>query len=130
MYRSNVHHNDWSLDKCVIYFSKDSGLWVAHGVTTDQLGTGDSVLDACVSYLRNIKTLLNARKQDDSIAVHRNAPNRIQVMQEVAIPVPKEITDIATKIVNGKWPHELTCDITSPDSSVYGFELEGSQVEK
>ena len=41
-------------DICLIYFSEDDNCWVAHGLHTDQIGTGDWFVDALADYLVGI----------------------------------------------------------------------------
>jgi predicted RNase H-like HicB family nuclease len=91
-------------DTCVIYESKEDGCWIAHSLCTDQIGAGESVVEALVELMRAIEGLLQLARQEGDIQVLREAPPQIQRLAEKADPLPGEILDIAHKMVHGQWP--------------------------
>jgi hypothetical protein len=100
----------------VIFHSKEDRCWIAHGLHTDQIGTGDSVLDALTDAIRGIDAVLLIAHDDPTIAYLREAPKEIQKLAKKAKPLPREIYEIAHRKVRGQWPSEIPVDI-SPDSS-------------
>jgi hypothetical protein len=95
-------------DVAVIYPSThDKGKWVAHSLITDQIGVGDSVLDAFVDLRRALRTLLDAAHEDSSIEVFRAAPEEIRKKLLHAKKLPAEIIEIADMQVTGTYDVSL-----------------------
>lgn len=101
-------------DTCVVYFSKADGCWVGHSLRTDQVGTGDCVLEALADLLKAVKGLLELKAEDPDIEVLRRAPDKIRRMAEKAEPLPRELYEIAHKMVQGDWPGDIPVDVTPP----------------
>jgi hypothetical protein len=93
-------------DSVVIYFSEDDNCWVAHGLRTDQIGTGESIVDALADVLKAVQAVYEEALNDGSLAVHRDAPKEIQEMFETAKDLPGEIFEVAYKMAHGKWPED------------------------
>lgn len=91
-------------DMCVIYESREDGCWIAHGLRTDQIGTGGSVVEALADLIRAIDQIRELAQHDASVAVLRPAPADIQKMAHDARDLPHEIYEIAYRMVTGKWP--------------------------
>jgi hypothetical protein len=91
-------------DTFVIYHSPENGCWLAHSIETDQVGDGESVLDAIVCLMRSLETLHREAKKDPTIQVWRKAPLKIRRMATAAKALPIEIMEIAHKRVHGHWP--------------------------
>jgi len=97
-------------DLYLIYESEEDGGWVAHSLRTDQIGTGDSIVEALSDLMRGIKNLLELAREHDDVEVLRDAPQKLQREAEKAKPLPREIYEIAYKKVHGSWPEELKID--------------------
>lgn len=92
-------------EKCVIYESAESvGLWVAHGVRTCQIGTGQNPQTALANFIKAIYVVSTLSVSEYN--VFRNAPDRIHNYLTEAIPLPNNIRQKAMiaahqKRVNG-----------------------------
>ena len=100
-------------DPCVIYESTADKCWIAHSLRTDQIGTGDCVLDALVDLMRAIHALLEIATKEDDIEILREAPAEIQRKAQDAQPLPEEIYEIAHKMVTGAWPSGIEAGFTA-----------------
>jgi len=87
-------------DTCVIY--QDGHEWVAHSIMTDQIGVGDSVLDAYVALRRALTALLEAASDDPAITVFSLAPPAVRQRALKAKPLPRELLEIAEMRLGGK----------------------------
>jgi len=94
-------------ETCVIYESAEDGCWVAHGVRTDQIGTGDCIVDALVDYMRAIVEVLRVAAKGKNITIYRLAPPEVRDLAKKAAALPKEIYEIAHRKVFGKWPADI-----------------------
>lgn len=110
-------------DKCVIYESRQDNCWVAHSLRTDQIGTGDCVVDALADLLKAIGQILNLANQENDVAVSREAPARIQRMVQTAQPLPREIYEIAYKRVHGEWPEDFKPNFKTPHRRKYKADI-------
>ena len=90
----------------VIYESREDGCWIAHGIRSDQIGTGDSVVEALADAIRAVGQVVSLANEDPTIEPFRGAPARIRKMAERAAPLPGEIFEIAHKMATGEWPRE------------------------
>ena len=95
------------VDRCVIYYETHDKCWVAHSLRTDQIGAGDCVVDALTALLRAVDFVLKDAAQDHTLAVFREAPKDIQDIANSAETLPREVFEIAHKMVRGKWPQSL-----------------------
>lgn len=96
------------VDVAVIYPSPQTkGRWIAHSINTDQIGVGDCVLDAYIELVRALTALLTAANTDPSIEVLRRAPDDICEKLKTAKALPKEILEIATLRLTGRFPVTL-----------------------
>jgi len=110
-------------DRCVIYESAADKCWIAHSLGTDQIGTGDCVLDALVDLMRAIHTLLEIAAEEDGITIFREAPAAIRQKTEDAQPLPGEIYEIAHKMVTGDWPSDLQLGVTAQHPKRWETEI-------
>ena len=99
--------NQCQLEDCLIYKSTSQGYWVAHGLHTDQIGTGDCVLDAYVDYLVGIRNLKKLQEEDCTIEIKREAPKEILKRAEKARPLPEELYQVAHRRLCGTWPNDI-----------------------
>jgi hypothetical protein len=98
-------------DTIVLYHSRTDRCWVAHGLHTDQIGTGQSIVDALTDAIRAIHQVAELAAADHSIAYRREAPAHVQRKARQAKKLPKEIYEIAYKRVHGDWPSDLAVDV-------------------
>lgn len=92
------------MDECLIYYSRSDQCWIGHSLRTDQIGTGDCVLDSLTDLMSGIKNLLKLAAEDETIAIYREAPKAIKERAAKATLLPEEIFEIAYKKVYGEWP--------------------------
>jgi hypothetical protein len=71
----------------VIFFSAEDQRWIAHGLHTDQIGDGDSVIGALEDALRAIDAVEMIVHDDPTVAFFREAPDDIQAMAINAKPL-------------------------------------------
>jgi hypothetical protein len=90
----------------VIYFSQEDNCWIAHSLKTDQLGTGERIVDALADVLKAIHLIRDEAAKDRSLALYRDAPREIQQMFKKAKSLPGEIFEVAHKMVHGEWPRD------------------------
>ena len=95
------------MDTFAIYFSKTDKCWIAHSLRTDQFGTGDCVLNAFVDGMKAVDQVVELAKKQPDIQVLHEAPEEVQQIAKNAMPLPKEISEIAHKQLYGTWPKEL-----------------------
>ncbi len=95
-------------DVWLIYPSaNEPGKFVAHSLCTDQVAVGGCVLDAYVELCRSVAVLIREAKQDSRIKLFQPAPEEVWRMVEQAKPLPKEIVEIARRMLHGQ-PHPRT----------------------
>ena len=111
----NKMRNFW--DIFAIYFSKPDNCWIAHSLRTDQFGTGDCVLNAFVDGMKAVDQVIELAKKQPDTEIFNDAPEEIKQIAKNAIPLPKEISEIAHKKLYGKWPKELPVEF-KPKPSV------------
>lgn len=102
-------------DTIVIYHSPEDGCWLAHSLETDQIGDGESVLEALECLMRGLKFLHAEAAKDATLRAWRKASDEIFAMSKAAKPLPGEIMDIACKRVHGVWPADLPVKV-DPDT--------------
>jgi hypothetical protein len=93
-------------DSIVIYPSEEDKCWIAHSLKTDQIGTGERIVDALADVLKAIHAIQEEALKDGTLAVYRNAPPEIQQLFRKAKDLPREIFEVAHKMVHGKWPED------------------------
>lgn len=93
-------------DSVVIYWSEDDGRWIAHSLKTDQVGTGDRIVDALADVLNAVKSVCEEAEKDPTLAVLRDAPHDIRERAARAKKLPREIYEVAHKMVHGTWPED------------------------
>ena len=113
-------------DRLVIYYSGEDACWIAHSMRTDQLGTGDCIVDALADAIKTVNYLLAEAQDDPTIAVLRDAPANVQKLAKKARKLPGELFEIAHKKATGHWPKDLNIDVTSdsPKDQSYMAELQ------
>lgn len=70
-------------ESAVAYWSDDDGVWIAHGLRTDQLGTGETRDEALADLHRAVMPVLELADADESLAYLRESPPEFQVMPVV-----------------------------------------------
>jgi hypothetical protein len=108
-------------ETCVLYESSEDGCWIAHGLRTDQIGTGNCVVDALADFMKAIDQLLKIAAQGKNISVLRPAPPEVRAMAKSARPLPREIYEIAHKKLYGRWPREFC--VAAPPKQTYKTTL-------
>jgi len=94
-------------DTFVIYPSEqEEGFWVAHSLNTDQIGTGECVLDAFVALLRALRILLAEAEKNPNLRLLNPAPKDVRDRRKHARQLPLEIIEIASMTLDGKPPAE------------------------
>ena len=71
-------------ETCVIYESPEDGCWVAHGLRTDQIGTGDSVVEALVDFMRALDQIIRVAGREKNVELYRSAPPEIRAKAKTA----------------------------------------------
>jgi hypothetical protein len=104
-------------ETCVIYASSEDDCWVAHGLRTDQIGTGNCVVDALADFMKAMDQVLKAASEGKNITVLRAAPPEIKAMAKRARPLPREIYEIAHKKLYGRWPRDFC--VASPGKQMF-----------
>jgi hypothetical protein len=101
-------------DRCVIYFSENDKCWIAHSLYTDQIGTGECMLDALVEIMTVVDALFMVSQEQKDVRVWRKAPLKILNLAKKAAILPEELYEIAHKRARGLWPNELRVTISQP----------------
>ena len=90
-------------DTFVIYPSElEQGVWVAHSLNTDQIGTGECVLEAYVALLRALRALLEEAGKNPKLCLLNPAPKEVRDRCKHARRLPLEIVEIASMMLDGK----------------------------
>ena len=100
-------------DTCIMYFSKVDNTWIAHSLHTDQIGTGNNLLDALIDIMIGLNDLIALKNKDKSILLFREAPEKIQKLDQKAKHLPEEISRIAFRKIHGDWPKGLKFSVDS-----------------
>ncbi|MGC9261671.1 MAG: hypothetical protein ACP5I8_16525 [Phycisphaerae bacterium] len=77
-------------DTAVIYHSTEDNCWIAHSLRTDQIGTGERVVDALADLIRGVRAVLRLAQKDESIAYLREAPPEIKKLATRSRKLPHE----------------------------------------
>ena len=93
-------------ESAVIYFSDEDGCWIAHGMHTDQIGTGARIVDALADFMKAINQVIEESAKDPTLTYLREAPAEIRAKYKAASKLPGEIYEVAHKIVHGEWPED------------------------
>ena len=99
-------------DTVVIYYSREDRCWVAHSLRTDQIGTGNRIVDALADVMRAVDQVCALAASDSSIAYLREAPAEIRKLARRAKKLPGEIHEIAHRMARGSWPRDIRVDVT------------------
>ena len=119
--KATTNHVKQLMETCVIYQSTKDNCWIAHSLRTDQIGTGNDVVEALTDLLIAIDELLELAEEESNIEVFRAAPSEIQNKVKTAKRLPKEIYEIAHRKARGDWP--LDIDITVPKRGRFVIEF-------
>src|SRR3982751_5626770 len=92
------------VESAVIYHSREDECWIAHSLRTDQIGTGNRIVDALADLIRAVDQVRRVAKADRTVALHRDAPKDIQRLAKRAKPLPREIYEVAHRMVHNEWP--------------------------
>jgi len=115
-------------DRVVVYASTEDQCWVAHSLRTDQIGVGDSIVEAVVDLVRAVKNLMESAVKDDRVQVCHEAPPEIQELADSAEELPRSIIDVVTQRVHGPWPKNWppnVQNIPTRKRAAYFHELRG-----
>ncbi len=94
----------------VIYFDPEDNVWIAHSLYMDQIGTGQSVVDALADLIKAVQQVLDAAKRDPDANLFRRAPKEAFDQARKAQKLPDEVYHIAYRKVYKRWPEGLTVD--------------------
>jgi len=106
-------------EQFVIYYSKEDGCWLAHGLRTDEIGTGDCVVDAVADFIKAFDQILRLAEREGDVDIFRDAPEHVRQMAKTAKPLPGEIFEIAHRRARGDWPREFRIHVDTPKSKRY-----------
>ena len=100
MKNKSNHH-----DEAVIYYSQEDSSWIAHSLSSDQMGFGESVIEALADLLKALRQVHELADADPSIQI-QPAPQEIRNLAQNARRLPGEMLEIASLIASGKkiWP--------------------------
>lgn len=94
-------------DTIFLYWSDDDDAYVGHSLSTDQVGVGDRLVDALAETIRMIEHARAMHREDPEIELFCSAPVEVVELAKQSKELPKEIYEIAHKMVHGKWPEYL-----------------------
>jgi len=98
-------------DRVVVYPSSEDQCWVAHSLRTDQIGVGDSIVEAVVDLVGAVRNLIAEAAKDERVQVGQDAPPEIQRLAESAEKLPDSIISVITQRVCGPWPKSWPTDV-------------------
>ena len=101
MPRKEIH------DSAVIYYEQDEGMYVAHGVRTDQIGTGKSITLALADLIRAVDQVARLVEREPHLDLYRDAPDEIRQAAKHAPKLPDEMFEVAYKIAHDEWPEDM-----------------------
>lgn len=119
MKKSTTHFSDTA----VIYHSPEDGCWIAHSLKTDQIGTGEQVVDALADLIRGVHAVLRLARKDHSIAYLRAAPSEIKRRAAGSKKLPSEIFEVAYRRATGRWPQDWSIPEPKKDSESYTAQI-------
>lgn len=108
----------------VIFYSRTDKSWIAHGLRTDQFGTGDCILHALIDGMKAVDQTIAYAKKHPDISILRRAPNRIYQIAQQAENLPKEVYEIAHKRLYGKWPESLPAEFPAKQNICFKYREE------
>ena len=97
-------------EAAVVYWSKEDRKWVAHGLRTDQIGTGDSPILALADLMVALDQVMSEAARL-KISPWRAAPASVRRLASRAQALPVEVYRIAQRIARGDWPADLVVQI-------------------
>ena len=106
-------------DTYAIYYSAADKRWIAHSLRTDQMGTGNCILDALVDGLRAIDQVLDYADKHPGTKVLTPAPPEIFALAKDANRLPEELADIAHKTLYGEWPDAIKPSFEVDENEVF-----------
>ena len=115
-------------DTLIIYFSKEDECWIAHSLRTDQIGTGERIVDALTDAIKAVHAVCKAAAEDETIAYLREAPEDVQTRAKNATQLPIEIYEIAHKKATGEWPEEVNVEIEPSRGRAKAFAIRMDEV--
>lgn len=77
----------------VLYKSREDSCWIAHGLRTDQIGTGQDAVHALADGIRAVDAVLETASQRSHVKAYREAPPEIQRLAKTATLLPDEISE-------------------------------------
>ncbi len=99
-------------DTIVIYECPEDHVWIANSLRTDQIGTGDGIVDALADCISAIKQVCELAKTDKSVSILHEAPEAIQKMAIGSQKLPHEMYEVAYRRVHNQWPENLSVELT------------------
>jgi hypothetical protein len=116
------------IETVVIFHSKEDDCWIAHGLHTDQIGAGQSMLKALEDAIRAIDQVLLIAHDEPSVAFLREAPKNIQRLAKSAEPLPRELYEIAHRRVRGEWPDDIAVEVKPDEDSAFKADFQEFQL--
>lgn len=110
-------------DSVLIYHSDEDGCWIAHSLRTDQVGTGERIVDALADLIKAVAQVCRLAERDPTVAYLREAPAAIRAKARRSKPLPREVYEVAYRVVHGDWPEEIEPDFRPRDENA-SFELD------
>lgn len=93
-------------DTFLIYFSDEDKCWVAHSLCTDEIGTGDCIINALTDGIKAVNQVIELAKERPDIKFPSHAPDEYWDMAKQAKALPREMYEIAFKRFHGDWPED------------------------
>lgn len=95
------------VDSVVLYRDDDCDGWIAHSLRTDQIGIGVDLSRALADLMQAVNQIMQAASEDPSLDILRDAPAEIRQLAKRSKPLPREVYEVAYKMVSGQWPDEM-----------------------
>lgn len=106
-------------DVLFVRWSSDDGCWTAHSLETDQIGFGDSIVDALADVIKAVHQVIALAESDPTIAALRKAPDDVIEAARRAKRLPQEMYEVAHLRATDDWPSELTLTLDGPPEETY-----------
>lgn len=89
-------------DTAVVYHSDEDNCWIAHSLRTDQIGSGEKIVEALSDLLCAVDQVRQIAEEDPSVDFYRQAPAQIQQKAHHAKSLPQEFYEAACHIAVGQ----------------------------
>lgn len=91
---------------CLVYNSSADGCWIAHSLKTDQIGTGECVINALADMIKAVNQVHELAKKGSDIAFYQPPPKSILSKMKKARELPIQFIEIAYRIATNQWPND------------------------